>query len=94
MKTLILANTKAQADLIARQHDFKPWQWRYVFGPDSLRGLNGHTILVAQNWVESPIHKTIPQKIGPPIMGYQWPMSEELHTLQMLGLAEIVYVAT
>lgn len=79
-KTIIVANTKRQADMIAKYHNLHPWTWRYAFNADSLRGLNPEktVILMAANWHDP----------NPGIA-----MFREVKMLQALG-AEVIEVVT
>ena len=94
MKTLIVANDKRQADLIAKEHNLKPWQWRYVFTYRDLLGISGRTILVAANWAETPMIRMKQRPLQPPVPQYQWPMTETLQQLSRFSNCEIIKVST
>lgn len=51
-KVLVVAENKTIADRIAKAHSLLPWQWRYVFGPESLMGAGSKdTVFVHADWV-------------------------------------------
>lgn len=89
-KVLIVANTKNQADLIAKMHDLRPWNWRYVHDYHHLQGAPvDSTVLIAANYTETP-QRNFSQEFG----AYTTlPMHEQIEMLKALG-AEVAVVAT
>lgn len=50
-KVVIVAPNKRVADLVAKQHDMRPWDWRYAFEPSRLRGLTPKdTVFLHSGW--------------------------------------------
>jgi hypothetical protein len=78
-KVIIVAPNKTIADMVAKQHNLRPWDWNYGFNPQSLRGRTPKdTVFVHDSW-----HDTTP--------GHQ--MTAELRHLRNIGV-DIVMVST
>jgi len=85
-KAIIVANTKTQADLVAKEHGLRPWQWRYAHNHHFLQGINPErdTILISSNFMESPLVRD---------EHIYFPMQEQIETFRALG-GTVAVVAT
>lgn len=78
-KVIIVAPSKTIADLVAKQHNLRPWDWRYGFNAPSLQGRTSKdTVFLHDQWRD-----TTP--------GHQ--MTAELRLLRNIG-CQIVMVST
>jgi hypothetical protein len=78
-KVLIVAPTKIVADMVAKEHNLRPWDWRYCFNAQSLMGRSPKdTVFIHNEWRDpTPDAK----------------MTSELRLLRNIGV-QIVMVST
>ena len=52
-KVLIVAQNKTTADVIAKMHNLRPWDWRYCFNARDLHGrTKKDTVFLDSGWID------------------------------------------